>query len=158
MLAQVKKHAIPRPQTRSLITKILEERKDVLVLLCKVSGLAPFPASKPLAALMTEFCELLVDYIAAAHFGLYQRLSEGRERRRTVVDLAMEIYPGVDRTTQIALAFNDKYGGVTLSGDLTALNRDLSYLGEILASRIDLEDRLITATLGESIGPARSAA
>jgi regulator of sigma D len=107
---------------------------------------------------MPEFCELLVDYIASAHFGLYQRLSVGRERRRAVVDLAMEIYPGIDRTTQIALAFNDKYGGVTLSGDLTALHRDLSHLGEILASRIDLEDRLITAMLGEFIGPARSAA
>ncbi|MGH8522016.1 MAG: Rsd/AlgQ family anti-sigma factor, partial [Gammaproteobacteria bacterium] len=69
MLARTKKHAIPRTQTRSLITKILEEREDVLVLLWKVSGLAPFPANKPLAALMTEFCELLVDYIAAAHFG-----------------------------------------------------------------------------------------
>ena len=158
MLAQTKKHAIPRPQTRSLITKILEERKDVLVLLCKVSGLASFPASKPLGALMPEFCELLVDYIASAHFGLYQRLSVGRERRRAVVDLAMELYPGIDRTTQIALAFNDKYGGVTLSGDLTALHRELAHLGEVLASRMDLEDRLITAMLGESIGPARSAA
>ncbi|MGH8507271.1 MAG: Rsd/AlgQ family anti-sigma factor [Gammaproteobacteria bacterium] len=158
MLAQTKNHAIPRTQTRSLITKILEERKDVLVLLCKVSGLAPFPASKPLVPLMTEFCELLVDYIAAAHFGLYQRLSEGQERRRAVVDLAMEIYPDIDRTTQIALAFNDKYAEAMPSEDLTALHRDLSHLGEILANRIDLEDRLIAAMLGEPIGPARSAA
>lgn len=142
-------HATPRAQCRKLVSKILHGRKQVLVLLWKVSRIEPLTASPPLESLLNEFCGLLVDYIASAHFVLYRRLGEGTERRRAVVEVAKEIYPAIERTTELALAFNDKYADAGPDALLSALERDLSRLSEMLAGRMDLEDRLISAMLGE---------
>jgi regulator of sigma D len=141
-------HTAPRDHSRALVAKMLDERQRVLVLLWKVSGLAPFASNPPGIPLVNEFCQIMVDYVASAHFALYRRLSEGTERRHAVVDVAREIYPAIDCSTQLALAFNDKYSEIGPGSDLAGLHRDLSELGEVLAGRIELEDRLITALLG----------
>ena len=99
----------PRPRTRELIDKMLSERQEMLVLLWKVSGLESFQPGKSLKDLLTEFCEILVDYMASGHFGLYQRIVEGTERRQPVLTLARDIYSRIEQTTQAAIAFNDKY-------------------------------------------------
>lgn len=136
-----------RKGTRTAIDKLLAERQEVLRLLYRVAGIEPYSGSKPRSQEIEHFCELLVDYVAAGHFGLYQRISEGRERRRAVLDVAAEVYPRVAATTDAVVAFSDRYArGV---GDTTpeVLKHDLSQVGEQLATRVELEDRLITALL-----------
>ncbi|HDJ86082.1 MAG TPA: Rsd/AlgQ family anti-sigma factor, partial [Chromatiales bacterium] len=70
---------------------------------------------------------------------------ENIERRAPVQRLAGEIYPRVLHTTEVILEFNDRYDPTRPCEDLDMdrLTRDLSQIGETLAERIDLEDRLI---------------
>lgn len=139
-----------RSGTRSLIDNMLSERQRMLVLFERLAGVAPYADEMPDDKLLREFSQILVDYIASGHFGLYERISEGKERRRGVVELAEELYPRIANTTQVAVEFNDVYekmNGESMDGEL---NNMLSKLGEELAVRIELEDQLITEMLGRA--------
>lgn len=136
-----------RTATREMVDKLLAERQETLVLMCRVGGLEPYTHDKPVQDELRDFCQLLVDYMAAGHFGLYQRITEGRERRRGVLEQAQAIYPDIVASTDRAVAFNDKYAEpeqAVIEGDLAG---DLSRLGEEIANRIELEDKLIEAML-----------
>jgi regulator of sigma D len=127
---------------------MLQERQQMLVLLWELSKQDLTRPDEAVHETLEDFQEILVDYIAAAHFGLYQRIAEGNERRQAVVDIAREIYPRIARTTDIAVEFTEKYDRPDDATIRAALNRDLSRLGEELTSRIELEDRLIQAMIG----------
>lgn len=136
-----------RGGTRKAVDKLLAERREMFVLYNRVAGFEAYSGGKPKADRLQEFCQVLVDYIAAGHFWLYQRISEGRERRRAVLDAAGEAYPRIAATTDAAVEFNDRYGDAGEALSEEALAADLSRLGEQLAVRIELEDRLIDALL-----------
>ena len=136
-----------RAGSRELVRKLLSERTEMFVLYCRLAGLAPYQGSKPKAngvhELLQEFCQVLVDYIAAGHFSLYERIVSGTERRKELAEIAAQLYPKIAETTEAALAFNDKYDTderFELSG---AFHESLSNLGEQLALRIELEDKLL---------------
>jgi len=135
-----------RARTRALVDKLLTERAQMLVLYCRVAGLAPYQSPEPVYELLDQFCQLLVDYVAAGHFGLYDRIANGTERRREVAQLAGKIYPRIAETTERVVEFNDRYEA-RLVEDPQSLSRDLSSLGEEIAQRVELEDQLITAML-----------
>ncbi|MGH8575979.1 MAG: Rsd/AlgQ family anti-sigma factor [Gammaproteobacteria bacterium] len=143
-----KKYAMDRHATQGIVAKLLAARDQVLALLCRLSGVRPFEYERPRATLVTEFCQLLTDYIAAAHFGLYERLEAHTERRRPVLELAVALYPDIATTTELALEFSEKYCGDRSQGASADLRADLSRLGEVLARRIEMEDRLIGALVG----------
>ena len=128
-----------------VINELLEERQQVWSSYCAVAGLDSFPKDKSVEAMLDEFCQLLVDYISLGHFGIYQRITDGTERRRKIIQVAEEVYSRIAETTDTAIEFNDKYQ--KWSGDemLAGLNDDLSKLGEGLAARIEFEDKLIEA-------------
>lgn len=135
-----------RQGTRDSVAKMVRERTDVLALYWRLAGLDPFAEPQqraPAQELLQEFCQLLVDYIAAGHFSLYERIVNGTERRRDLAKLAQELYPRIADTTTTALDFNDKYDTSENSKIAEAFKSDLSRLGEELAVRIDLEDKLI---------------
>jgi len=139
-----------RSGTRTLIDKMLTERQRMLVLFERVAGVEPYADETPNDELLQEFSQILVDYIASGHFGLYERISEGKERRRGIVKLAEELYPRIANTTQVAIEFNDVYekaNGNSISDNLSNM---LSKLGEELAVRIELEDQLISEMIGQS--------
>ena len=142
------KYATDRRATQGLVAKLLTQRDQVLALMCRLSGVPPFDDEKPSAVLVTEFCQLLTDYIAATHFGLYQRLEARTERRRPVLDLAVALCPNIAATTELALEFSEKYCGDRSEGASADLHADLARLGEVLARRIEMEDRLIGAMVG----------
>jgi regulator of sigma D len=143
-----KKYAMDRRAAQGLVAKLLAERDELFALLCRLSGVAPFDHVKPRPMLVTEFCQLLTDYIAAAHFGLYERLESQTERRRAVLELAAALYPEIADTTQFALEFSDKYAEARSATGYRDLHADLIRLGEVLARRIVMEDRLIGALVG----------
>lgn len=135
-----------RSGTRELVEKLTAERTDMLVLFCRVAGLEPFQtgkSSKQVPKLLQEFCQILIDYIASGHFLLYERIANGSERRREVAELAEKIYPRIASTTDAALTFNDKYDCEDHCRTLDHLSEDLSRLGEQIALRIELEDKLL---------------
>lgn len=150
MNPEVQEQRDRRSGTRSLIDKMLGERQRMLVLFERCAGVEPYADERPDDELLQEFSQILVDYIASGHFGLYERISKGKERRRGIVRLAEELYPRIADTTQVAIEFNDTYersNGEDGNGKMMKL---LSKLGEELAVRIDLEDQLITEMLGNA--------
>jgi len=136
-----------RTGTRDMIDKLLSERKEVLALYWHVAGLEPLCPKTPFGDHLKEFCEVLVDYIAFGHFEVYDRISSGKERRGAVVSLAENIYPDILKTTDVAVSFNDKYDETDHELHLEGLSKDLSQMGEVLATRIELEDQLIEVML-----------
>ena len=137
-----------RSKSTELIQHMLKERNQLLSLLLQVSSDDMENDSLQSVSDLEEFLQVLVDYIAAGHFGLYQRISEGKERRKAVSDLAVEIYPRIETTTQIALAFDEKYNSDdSKEHDMSKFQSDLSMLGEELTTRIELEDQLISLML-----------
>ena len=136
-----------RRQTRALIDKMLEERQQMLVLFERVAGVPPYEKEAAGPKVLREFSQILVDYIAAGHFGLYERIAEGKERRQRVVAVAEEVYPRLAETTEAAIAFNDTYEASAKDGLTGAIAAEITGLGEVIATRIELEDRIIAELL-----------
>ena len=132
-----------RSQTTQLINELLEERKQVWSTYCAVSGIEEHKGQKSMEELLQDFCQLSVDYISLGHFGVYQRILDGSERRKSVMAAAERIYPSISNATEAVLDFNDKYQKLTPALILKGLASDLSSVGEQLANRIELEDELI---------------
>jgi regulator of sigma D len=132
-----------RELTRKLVYELLEERRQLWALHERLIAMQPFREDRELKRLVRQYCQILIDYISLEHFGIYQRIAEGGERRRRVIELADEIYPRLIETTDAALDFNDKCEGlsdVELPGQLAG---ELAVLGDALTTRMELEDRLI---------------
>jgi len=134
-----------RIRTHGMVDKWLAERQDMLVMYCQLAGTEPFTPEKPEKKLLRNFCQVLVDYMAFGHFEIYERITSGDERRGEVLRVAEEVFPRISEVTEFAVAFNDKYDISDHEQSLDRLDKDLSILGEELASRIELEDRLIAS-------------
>jgi len=119
----------------------------MLVLFCRVAGLEPYSADSPVAEVMDAFCQVLIDYIALGHFELFKRAAEGTEQRQKAWRVAEENYRKFLEATQIAIEFNDKYDCAKRNRAVGVehLSEDLSRLGEALATRLEIEDRVISA-------------
>ncbi len=138
ILVQTEKKTERRQSAQQLINSIIIERKQLLALLFQATNI-----STPDNEFLEEFCQILVDYIAAGHFILYDRILENKERRKTINELAEIIYPEIEKYTQVALDFNEKYNTTQDDIDGEKLKNDMSILGEALTARIELEDKLI---------------
>jgi len=136
-----------RLTTREAISQLVERRQEMLVMYCRVAGLEPYTPDQPVQRMVDEFCETMVDYAALGHFEVYQRIAEGKERRTGVLDMARDVYPKITDTSNVIVEFNDKYENMDPAQLIDSLSDDLSYLGEQLAARIELEDKLIEALL-----------
>lgn len=138
-----------RAESVNRLNTLLGSRTNTLVLYSQLAGYRPFDGKLELRELLQEFCESLVDYTASAHFQLYRFIAEGIERRKSVKELADTVYPHITNITQNILDFNDKYEKVTEHEDFASLDSDLSELGEVLADRINHEDRIIGVMTAE---------
>lgn len=140
-----------RPQTdrrgRSLvmINKLVDSRTEMLTLYTQLAQQKPFTSNGEVPEMLEEFCQALVDYAANAHFQLYRYFAEKNERRQEIHVVAETIYPSILEITNKVLDFNDKYDCGDHCAQLGELENDLSQLGEALADRIELEDKLIAA-------------
>jgi regulator of sigma D len=138
-----------RTGTQGAVSKLVAERTEMLTLFCRVAGLEPYEQGRhksPPREVFQEFLQVLVDYLAAGHFSLYERIANGSERRRAVSDLAAQLYPRIAESTQAALDFNDRYDGKPFEIS-PMFHEHLSQLGELLASRIEIEDKIINEIL-----------
>ncbi|MCB1774633.1 MAG: Rsd/AlgQ family anti-sigma factor [Gammaproteobacteria bacterium] len=139
------KNSDRREGTREMVRKLLDERQEMLSMFCRVAGLEPYSEKNTGADVLQEFCALLVDYSAFCHFEIYERIVDGRERRGQVLEIAREVYPRIAEASEVAVEFNDKYDASDHTLDLHQLDRDLGKLGEELAVRIEMEDRIVEA-------------
>lgn len=131
----------------TVIDKWLDERKQLLVEFCQLSGLTPFEDRVlPSFEQLQGFCQLLMDYVSAGHFEVYEKVvAQCQEHGEESIKLAQQLYPLIADTTDAVLQFNDIYTDKKRKEEDIAqrLDDDLSKLGEKLATRIELEDQLI---------------
>ena len=127
-----------------IIDRWLHERQDMIVQYCALSGLgqnakdSEFRGEK-----LRTLCQILVDYVSAGHFEIYDQLiKEGREfDDDEALQEASKLFTTIDRTTEKLLDFNDKY---LETDDLNTLDNDLSELGQTLEIRFTTEDSMIS--------------
>lgn len=133
-----------------ILDKWFSQRQELIVEFCTVSGVHEFRKDNnrdPHNGLRT-FCELMVDYISAGHFEVYDHLIQEAEEfgDGSALDLAKKLYPKISATTEKALAFNDQLDAITSGDDHNiALAHELSVMGETLVARFELEDQLVEA-------------
>lgn len=130
----------------SLIDRWLDERQLLLVTFCCLFKTDDISNQKTLPDYpsITKFCQQLVDYISLGHFEVYESLvSESISEGEASLKLAEALYPEIQKTTEFALAFNDKYTTINNIDEYAILSDNLSKMGEALATRIELEDQLI---------------
>ena len=136
----------PHQQFRAvddLLTRWLKERRELLGRYTEIavtldSGLD----GKNLEQRQQVLCQLLVDYVSAGHFEVFHELvHEAESFGDGSCALAEHLMPAIGDTTEVILAYEEKYGDGGVFPD--TLERDLSALGEVLESRFVLEDRLI---------------
>ena len=87
-------------------------------------------------ALLSRFCDSLVDYLSAGHFRVFQRLVP-----------APHEYAAIESTTQAAMAFNDAFGDLRQI-EVTRVKQSLEPLAQLLSSRFELEDDIMLSASG----------
>ncbi|MBU1310271.1 sigma D regulator [Rheinheimera muenzenbergensis] len=131
----------------SAIDTWLEERQQLIVSYCKLAALPPFDHKRttmPSQHAVQEFCQLLVDYLSAGHFEVYERIvSECAVNGTDSRKLADSLYPKIAVSTDLALNFNDNYAEHLSTRHSGAFDRELSALGQALEERFEYEDELI---------------
>lgn len=131
----------------SAIDSWLGERQQLIVKYCRLAGLPPFEKDRhtmPAQEKVKEFCQLLLDYLSAGHFEVYEHIVaqcavNGTDSRR----LADSLYPKISKSTDLALAFNDNYAEHLSTRKSGTFDLELSTLGQALEERFALEDKLI---------------
>lgn len=135
-------------QSRQLVTALQEERSAVWVLYCKIAEMKPeFANSEKVRPILCRFSQLLIDYVSLGHFGIYECLLTEKQQTDAVLYYANRLYPAFSNTTETAICFNDAYDEGKRKFNTENLATDLSRLGENLARRMELEDRLCSMLL-----------
>ncbi len=147
MSAALKSTPERRQQAKNLVIELQQERHQVWSLYCQIAELKPFNDDADIKLMLKNFSEIMVDYVSLGHFGIYERLLAGTERRDSVLTSAKKIYPEFSRTTEAVVAFNDQYDDSKRKFSTASLEADLSKLGENLAKRIEIEDQLCNLLL-----------
>lgn len=131
---------------QSRLSGWLNERQELIQIFCILSDSAEKkPHQRILSRTVQQFCVILMDYISAGHFEIYEELViEANIFNDQNVSIIDHIYPEIDDTTELALTFNDKYETDFHSQALFQnLSGDLQKLGQALELRFELEDLLI---------------
>jgi regulator of sigma D len=142
-----------RDRTRTELKNLVSDRTEMLSQYCLLAGTGNNSDTLDQEldsdnTLLQEFCENLIDYLAKGHFELYQRINDGEERRQNIIELAHEFYPRISETTNYAVDFNDEFDKSRQNpGSFDHYGERLSKLGEELAIRFELEDKLINSLL-----------
>ena len=140
----------------------LDERQRLIVRYCELAALPPFDKksgnSLPDLADIQHFCQLLMDYLSAGHFEVYEQIVSqcavnGQDSRQ----LADSLYPKIATSTDMALEFNDKYAETGSDHHFSGFDADLSTLGQALEERFEYEDELIDTLYEKHIDSGISA-
>ncbi|WNW12793.1 sigma D regulator [Pseudomonas sp. DTU_2021_1001937_2_SI_NGA_ILE_001] len=121
-----------------LIDRWLHERHELIKAYDALGGA---PASLGDHKAKQRFCQLLVDYVSAGHFEVYEQLSDEAKafNDERGLELADTLFPRLEVITQFALAFNDRCD----KRDSSDCASDFKKLGGLLHERFELEDCLI---------------
>ena len=127
-----------------LLQRWLEERQQLLMQFCSISQLRPLSETADRHRTdFDRFCEVLVDYVSAGHFEVYEQLlAEAIAFGDKGTEMSRQLYRVIAKTTRVILDFNDHYLEQRATQQLA---RGLSQLGDALETRFEAEDKLIEA-------------
>ncbi|TKI03136.1 sigma D regulator [Martelella alba] len=148
--------------SNELIDQWLTARRGLLVAYYRLIGLKPNKEKHtPLNEVaLDDFCHHLVDYLSAGHFHMYDRIVQNTEDRSPNTLSIIQLYQALQENTQQIMAFYDSNFETSVDDDNCIAFQDaLSGVGEALATRFSLEDRLIQAVFEHrSAHPATASA
>jgi regulator of sigma D len=141
MSIAVQMNSEKKQQAYQLIAELQKERQEVWSLYCNIAELIPFSANRTVRKKLAGFSEILIDYVSLGHFGVCEYLFAGADSLDPALSVVEKIELALSASTEVAVSFNDKYeSDAAIIPD--ELKQDLSALGENLAIRSELEDRL----------------
>ncbi len=126
-------------EVQGLLDRWLAERTDLIQ---AFHGANERPEDDIDATPLAKFCNILVDYVSAGHFEVFQKLVAEAKSFEDKPHLreALDLFPEISSTTEVALEFNDHFEAAQ---DKLALEIELATMRDVLATRFALEDRLI---------------
>lgn len=130
-----------------LVTSLQEERSAVWSLYCQIAEMKPYASENHIRPVLSKFSQLLIDYVSLGHFSIYEHLLTEKQDQSSVLSYAEQIYPAFSNTTASAVNFSDAYDDGKRKFKTDKLAQDLSALGEQLAERMELEDKLCSMLL-----------
>ena len=109
------KNSDPQQQFRSveeLLTRWLKERRELLGRYTEIVVAADGSSNgATLRPRQQALCELLVDYVSAGHFEVFNELlNEAESFADGSGSLAKQLIPAIGDTTEVILAYEEKYG------------------------------------------------
>ena len=135
-----------RGRVSELASNWLNERQELLVIYCSLSGIEQIRVDeRPFSEKMNCFCQALVDYVSAGHFGIYEKLQKkalAELNNNETLPCVAATFDSIQKNTDFLLDFND---GIDKFSNIQSLQTALSKLGECLEERFSLEDKLIAA-------------
>jgi regulator of sigma D len=141
MSIAVQMNSEKKQQAYQLIAELQKERQEVWSLYCNIAELIPFSANRTVRKKLARFSEILIDYVSLGHFGVCEYLFAGADSLDPALSVVEKIELALSASTEVAVSFNDKYeSDAAIIPD--ELKQYLSALGESLAIRSELEDRL----------------
>ena len=144
MLSQAKHAQKQWGGTHSAVDTWLAERQQVLVEFYHIAGLTSqknnAQTSMPSMAQLTSFCQILMDYVSAGHFEIFDILSAGDVQAES---LKQQLYPKLLATTDTCLTFNDRFSSLQDEELAKGINLSIEGLGKTLAERFELEDKML---------------
>jgi len=129
-----------------LIDQWLGERRE---LVSRYYQLADEPSlrvySPALARELRRLCQVLMDYVSAGHFEVYDQLAKEAQAFGDGGEaLLEELLPHIQDSTDVALDFNDAFeNDALIEQSWHSVPAKLERLAPALANRFKLEDRLI---------------
>lgn len=129
------------------VEALREERSALWSLYCQIAEMKPFSDTGQVRPMLSQFSQLLIDYVSLGHFGIYEHVLSDTEGASELLSYAGKIYPVYSSTTESAVTFSERYDDGRRNFRTDNLASDLSKLGEHLAERMELEDRLCSMLL-----------
>lgn len=124
----------------------LKERQKLIVLLCSIQDDPAWNDDHvPTGTKVQSFCQILMDYVSAGHFEIYDALIREAERCGQHQELAkaQALHTRLQASTDSALRFNDLFDDEESCEDKVALAAGLSELGVALEDRFQIEDEML---------------
>jgi|GEM_PF-2943618 len=132
---------------RQTAKSLIESRTQALALYNDVMSYQPFDDSSTFREILEDLCELLVDYSGKVHFNLLNNIQDEYDLDESILSITADISTQLVDNTQRILDFHDLYNSDVQESHMEKLSQSLSDLGEIIADRIALEDKVISIIL-----------
>ncbi|WP_437889427.1 sigma D regulator [Phytobacter sp. V91] len=139
--------------SNKLVDSWLNTRKQLLVNYYNLVGIKPGKGSymQLNEKALDEFCHNLVEYLSAGHFNIYERIISEMEGSSPLL-AATQIYPLLEVNTLEIMEYYDSSLENAIDDDnCHEFQQVLSDIGEALAARFTLEDKLIVLAFDNNL-------